>query len=310
MKITFKLLVVISFLLNGCMLNGCASAEKPQTWIASHVIFIGLDGWGAYSIEKADMPCVKQLMYDGTYTLKKRSVLPSSSAVNWASMFMGAGPELHGYTKWNSQTPEIPSRQITAYGIFPSIFGLLRDAYPDAEIGYEYEWDGMQYVVEMPAMSFAKEVVNHEKDQDTTFVVACDYIRTSKPNLFALIIDQPDHAGHQTGHDTPEYYAVLSMLDNYVGQIIQATKDAGIYDDTIFILSSDHGGINKGHGGMTLQEMETPFIVSGKNVKKGLCFEESMMQFDVAPTIAYIFGLTPPQVWTGRPMKQIFSITN
>ncbi|MDR3095345.1 MAG: alkaline phosphatase, partial [Bacteroidales bacterium] len=40
---------------------------------------------------------------------------------------------------------------------------------------------------------------------------------------------------------------------------------------------------------------------------KGLNFEESMMQFDVAATIAYIFGLEQPQVWIGRPMKQVFA---
>lgn len=70
-----------------------AFAAKPK---AKHVIWIGLDGWGAYSVEKAEMPVTKQFMKDGSYTLKKRSVLPSSSAVNWASMFMGAGPEIHG----------------------------------------------------------------------------------------------------------------------------------------------------------------------------------------------------------------------
>lgn len=64
-----------------------------------HVIMIGLDGWGSYSFDKADMPNVKKLMSEGSYTLAKRSVLPSSSAVNWASMYMGAGPELHGYTE-------------------------------------------------------------------------------------------------------------------------------------------------------------------------------------------------------------------
>ena len=35
-------------------------------------------------------------------------------------------------------------------------------------------------------------------------------------------------------------------------------------------------------------------------------FEESMMQYDTAATIAYIFGLKQPQVWTGRPMTQVF----
>jgi hypothetical protein len=32
-----------------------------------------------------------------------------------------------------------------------------------------------------------------------------------------------------------------------------------------------------------------------------------MMQYDVASTIAYIFGLEPPQVWIGRPLKQVFA---
>ena len=31
--------------------------------------------------------------------MHKRSVLPPDSGVNWASMFMGVGPEMHGYAK-------------------------------------------------------------------------------------------------------------------------------------------------------------------------------------------------------------------
>ncbi len=95
-------------------------------------------------------------------------------------------------------------------------------------------------------------------------------------------------------------------MDTYVARIVQAVKDAGMFDETIFIITADHGGINKGHGGKTMQEMETPFIICGKNVKKGGEFSESMMQYDVASTIAYIFGLKQPQVWIGRPMKQVF----
>lgn len=74
-----------------------------------HVVLIGCDGFGAYALPEADMPNLKNLMKDGSWSLKARSVLPSSSAVNWASMIMGAGPTLHGYTEWNSAVPEIPS---------------------------------------------------------------------------------------------------------------------------------------------------------------------------------------------------------
>lgn len=37
---------------------------------AKHVVLIGLDGWGAYSVPKADIPTIKQLMADGAYTLE------------------------------------------------------------------------------------------------------------------------------------------------------------------------------------------------------------------------------------------------
>ena len=55
-----------------------------------------------------------------------------------------------------------------------------------------------------------------------------------------------------------------------------------------------------------MQEMETPFIIFGKSIRKGHEITESMMQFDIAPTIAHIFGLDTPQVWIGRPVLSPF----
>lgn len=283
-----------------------ADASFAAKWKAKHVVMIGLDGWGAYSVEKADMPNVKKLMADGSYTLKKRSVLPSSSAVNWASMYMGAGPELHGYTEWGSQTPDLPSRVVDEDGIFPTVFGLLHRAEPKAEIGCIYEWDGISYVVDTLALNYDKHVSEASQDPKATARYAIDYIKKSHPNLVNIVFDNPDHVGHADGHDTPAYYKNLTELDGYVGQIVEAVKEAGMLDETIFIVTADHGGINKGHGGKTMAEMETAFIISGKGVKKGYNFDESMMQFDVASTIAYIFNLQQPQVWIGRPMKQVF----
>jgi predicted AlkP superfamily pyrophosphatase or phosphodiesterase len=274
---------------------------------AKHVIFIGLDGWGSYSFEKAEMPNVKKLAEEGAYTLKKRSVLPSSSAVNWASMFMGAGPEVHGYTEWGSKTPELPSRVIGENGIFPTVFQLFREKYPEAESGCIYDWDGIKYLVDTLSLNYHEQSPDYKAVPDGLCKMAVRYVAEKKPAFAAIIFDEPDHVGHQDGHDTPEYYATLTRLDGYIGQIIEAVKAAGFYDETIFIVTADHGGINKGHGGKTMLEMETPFIICGKNIRRGLVFDESMMQFDIAPTIAAIFELSPPQVWIGRPMNQVFS---
>ena len=274
---TFALLFSFTF--------SCHAKGKDK---AKHVVFIGLDGWGAY-------------------TLKKRSALPSSSAINWASMFMGAGPELHGYTEWGSKTPELPSRVLNKNGIFPTVFQLLRDARPEAEIGCLYEWEGIKYLVDTLSLSYHYHVADCNKTPKELGNMASSYIKEKHPALVAICYDGPDHTGHTAGHDTPEYYEKLKELDMYVGQIVQAVKDAGMLDDTIFILTSDHGGIDKGHGGKTMQEMETAFIISGKNIKKGLRFDDvSMMQYDVASTIARIFHLEQPQVWIGRPMEIVF----
>lgn len=194
----------------------------------------------------------------GAWTLKKRSVLPSSSAINWASIFMGVGTEGHGYTQWGSRSPEIPSIALSKNGIFPTIFTILREQKPEAETGLIYEWPGIAFLTDTLSISFHKNVpVGKDNDSSPITAEAVRYIKEAKPLLLAVTYDNPDHVGHTAGHDTPEIYEIMTYLDQQIGQLIQATKDAGIYDETVFIISSDHGGIDKGHGGITLREMET-----------------------------------------------------
>lgn len=296
-----RLIVLFLILFAGLSVSYAARTKGVKD--IKHVVLIGLDGWGAYSVPKADMPMVKSMMNSGAYTLEARSVLPSSSAVNWATMIMGAGPELHGFTTWGSQKPDLPSRVLNQYGLFPTIFSLLREQKPKSELGYIYEWDGMSYLVEKDALSFSKHA---EGGNQITTDVAVTYIQNKKPDFLMIAFDQPDGVGHSSGHDTPEYYAKLTELDSCIAKIVEAVKKAGIYESTLFLLTADHGGINKGHGGKTMQEMQIPFIASGAGIKQGHQITASVMQFDTAATLAYIFGVTPPQVWIGRPVTEIF----
>lgn len=50
-------------------------------------------------------------------------------------MFMGASPELHGYTQWGSKTPELQSRVLNHHGIFPTIF-IVTANHGDIENGH------------------------------------------------------------------------------------------------------------------------------------------------------------------------------
>ena len=277
------------------------SAKKP-----AHVIVVGFDGWGAYSVPKAEMPNLSELMERGAWTLKKRSVLPSSSAINWASMFMGVGTEGHGYTTWGSKTPEIPSIALSENGIFPTIFTITRQQRPKSEIGVLYEWDGIKYLIDTLAVSHHAQVSPTPEGSSVPITDAfAEYIRQSKPTLALVSYDSPDAVGHRVGHDTPEYYAMLRELDGHLGRIVGALKEAGIYDSSVVIVTSDHGGIGKGHGGITLAEMETPFVIAGPGVRQIGEFKSAMMQYDVAATIAWLLGLKQPQPWVGRPVKEI-----
>lgn len=223
-------------------------------------------------------------------------------------MFMGAPTEIHGYTTWGSKTPEIPSRWENKNNIFPTVFQITRDARPSAEIGVIYEWDGIKYLVDTLS-SYHAQSVDATQHPGQTAEMAAAYIKEKKPQLLAVCFDEPDHIGHSAGHDTPEYYATLTTIDGFLGQILKAVDEAGIADDTIIIVTSDHGGTGTGHGGITLAEMRTPFIIAGKNIKPSGEFNESMMQYDVASTIAYALGVEQPQVWIRTPHEAGVQIT-
>ena len=295
-----KVLLFVCLLMAGMTVNVNAAKQK-----AKHVILIGMDGWGAYSVPKADIPAIKSLMTNGCYTLHSRSVLPSSSAINWASMFMGVGTELLPLP-----APAIPCLSSLKKAPFgekiPTGFAGWREQRPKAEIGCLYEWPGIKYLVDTLAMSYQYQTPGYAKAPTALCEAAEKYIIEKKPELLAICFEEPDHTGHTKGHDTPAYYQMLKELDGYVERILQAIKKAGIWDDTIIIMTADHGGIKTGHGGKTLREMEIPFIISGKNVRKGMEIKESMMQYDTAAMIAYILGLKQPQSWIGRPVKTVF----
>lgn len=247
-------------------------------------------------------PNIEALMKCGSATLERRSVLPSSSAVNWASMLMGAGPELHGYTTWGSKTPELPSREVGEYGIFPGIAGLIRKGYPDATIGFGYVWPTIGCLYEQGASD-----LNYNASSEPILADSmCMWITRNKPMFAFMAFDEPDHTGHAHGWESPEYIAMCKTVDGYLGEVIRAIKQAGMSESTVIIFTSDHGGIEKGHGGKTMAEMEAPFVLAGPGIKRGYYIDESVMIYDCVSTIAYMLELQQPQVWTGRPVLSIF----
>ena len=289
-----------------------ASGARPK---AKHVIFIGVDGVSTPAFKDpallARMPNVWMMMKQGSYTLEKRSVMPSSSAINWATIFNGLPTEQHGYGNWNSSKPEIPAVLDNGRGMPPTIYTLLREQRPNAESGCVYNWDGIGPLLDTTVINYhLYDPGYHEPDgysmERYTRERAVRYIMEKRPTFFTFYIGDVDEVGHRCGWESPEYYDCLEETDRMVGLILKAAQDAGILDDTIFVFSSDHGGSGKGHGKLEMAHLETPFILFGKNIRSGYVLEEPMMQYDLTATLAYALGLEIPKEWRGRPMKAMF----
>ncbi|MFC6102005.1 alkaline phosphatase [Olivibacter domesticus] len=278
---------------------------NAQVSKAKHIVLIGCDGFGAYALPEADMPNLKKLMETGAWSLKARSVLPSSSAVNWASMLMGASPTLHGYTEWGSKTPEIPSADTTTYKLFPSIFSVIRQQKKQSVTAAVYSWPGIGHLIEKDAIT---KVIPTNDNEDLCLKEAVKVIQEEKPLFTFIHFDEPDHTGHEIGHRTPAYYTKLKEVDQRIGEIVNAVKAAGIADETIIILSADHGGKDKGHGGKSLDEVQIPWVINGVGIKKGHEIKDVIITYDTAATIAWILGLDTPQSWRGKAVLSAFGM--
>lgn len=91
------------------------------------------------------------------------------------------------------------------------------------------------------------------------------------------------------------YYAMISHLDDYLGEIVAELKHLGLYDDTVIVFTSDHGDM-LGERGMWFKRsfyegsMQVPMIWHNpKRIKPGRR-SECVTLADLVPTFAELGG--------------------
>lgn len=283
-------------------LGACDCKETAQTEpIASHVFLIGLDGWGSWCMETGECPFIREMMQEGCYTLNKRTVLPSSSGPNWAAMMNGTPVEATGIIS-NNATPDFKPLVLTEHNAQPTFFHQLKQVCPEAETGVICEWGDFLNYTDPACVDYQKKIHDPETFTEAVVEESVQYIQEKKPVLCFIHIDALDHKGHANGQGSLEYYAELPLVDGRVQRIVEGIKAAGIYEDSIIMLTSDHGHLGTGHGGTSMLEMETPFVIWGKGVKKNHEIQETVLEYDIAATVAKILNLPVPQSWRGIPM--------
>lgn len=93
-----------------------------------------------------------------------------------------------------------------------------------------------------------------------------------------------------------DYYGMIAHMDDAIGQIIKATQDKGLLDNTIIVYTADHGIGLGNHGLMGKQNLyehslHIPLIMAGPQIPEGKQSDDLVWHGDTHATVLSLAGL-------------------
>jgi hypothetical protein len=270
-----------------------SGAQIPQV---RHVVVISEDGMRPELIyqQQSRMQWHEQLYRNGAYSWKARTIRTASTLPSHASMLSGVDVNLHKLT-WNNWRPA------KGYIHAPTVFhtaeehGLKTAAFVGKFKLRHILPAGTVDVFERPGY-YCKKVSDE----------AARHIEREKPTLTFVHFSDPDEAGHSRGWMSESQKRAALAADACLGTIYRALERAGILDETLVIVSADHGGHNHNHSGALASDREIPWIAAGPRVRRGYNIRSSVSTMDTAATVLAALGLRPNTKLTGKPVTEIF----
>lgn len=262
---------------------------------AERVLIISEDGLRGDIFSEVKLPWHEALYRTGAYSWKARTIRTASTLPSHAAMLSGYDVEQHGLT-WNNWRPsrgyiKVPSifDEVSAHGMksamFVGKFKLRHIARP-----------GTVEVFERPGY-YCKRVAAE----------AADYLVREKPPLAFVHFSNPDDAGHAKGWSSDDYYRAVNESDRCLGTIVDALEKADMAEDTLIIISADHGGHGHTHSGACLVDREIPWIAHGPGVRENHHIRSPISTVDTAATALDALGLQVPEEAAGRPVTEIWA---
>lgn len=107
-----------------------------------------------------------------------------------------------------------------------------------------------------------------------------------------------------------DYYALISHLDNWIGDIIEELKKQNLFDNTIIVYTADNGLAIGSHGLLGKQNLyehstKVPLIISGPGIPHGKISEALVYLFDLFPTLSELCHLTAPAKIDGKNLVPV-----
>ncbi len=133
---------------------------------------------------------------------------------------------------------------------------------------------------------------------------AGDLLKNRKSDFTFSYVTGLDIRGHAFGWGSKEYLEYMNKIDIYIGELLDEIKNYNNFKNTIFVLTSDHGGVinGKNHGNDTPDERTVPIIIHNGNQVKPQNLGV-LSNLDVTPTLANMLSLKPSPDWEGEVKK-------
>lgn len=106
-----------------------------------------------------------------------------------------------------------------------------------------------------------------------------------------------------------DYYAMITHMDGQIGRLIKALEDRREWDDTIVVMTSDHGLAIGSHGLFGKQNlyedgMKPPLVFCGPGIPHGES-DALVYLFDIYPTLCGLTGVPQPADIDGRDLTPV-----
>ncbi len=253
------------------------------------VVMMLVDGMRPDSLAVCGNPWVEELLAHSAHTLGGTTVMPSVTLPCHISLFHSVTPQRHGILS-NTYVPQVrPVR-----GLFEALRGAGKTS------AMFYNWEELRDVARPDQITYACLASGHQfgYERANPIVVAnlLQFFATyGQPDFTFLYLGWTDDAGHGYGWMSPEYLrAVRGSLDS-VRQVV-----GSVTEETLVILTADHGGHERSHGTELPEDMTIPIFLYNRQFGSSELERASIL--DLAPTTAAVLGVPADHEWEGRSL--------
>lgn len=293
--------LIVLFFAIATLLSGSGSQYSNADELPSRVMIVSFDGLRPDVALRADMPNLRSLMARGSFTLWAHTTNVAITLPSHTSMLTGVVPNTHGihYNKDDAaNTPPFP--------LVPTIFQLAKKArYTTACVAGKSKFhifdkdDALNW-------KFIKEAPD-----DDVADAAASIITEHQPQVLFVHFPDCDRTGHKLGWGTPEQIATVSHADIEFGKVLKALDNQKLTDKTLIIVSADHGGNGRTHGGLDPRSQHIPWIAAGPGIKANYDLTRNqkliVATYDTFATACYVMHISIPEHIDGKPIVDIFA---